>query len=236
MSLPDSTYRLLRVDLSAKELKAATDSIVEALKMKDQYEGELKTIKAQYKAKIEENEAKINKLRQTYEDGYEMRSVECRIERDFDKNEKKIFRNDTGKTVECIAIPSEERQLIDRALNGFEGTQSLVISPLESLSSAQLSYIATYLDEDEQVKGMLIGRSDLSNNPYAPPMLVSLNSLEDIGGEGILLDEEGKILYHTDTNRVMEIYSGKVTEGPAFFDDTAYDGTRQLVYFYRSCL
>jgi signal transduction histidine kinase len=136
---------------------------------------------------------------------------------------------DGGKTLD---FSSGERQLIDRALDGFEGTQSVVISPLESPSTAQLSYIATYLDEDEQVKGMLIGRSDLSNNPYAPPMLVSLNSLEDIGGEGILLDEEGKILYHTDTNRVMEIYTGKVTEGPAFFDDTAYDGTRQLVYFY----
>lgn len=133
---------------------------------------------------------------------------------------------------QTLEFSSEERQVIDLALEGFGGTQSLVISSSESASAAQLSYIATYIDDNDQIKGVLIGRSDLSNNPYAPPMLVSLNSLDDIGGEGILLDQEGKMLYHTDTNRVMEIYTGKVAEGPAFFDDTAYDGTRQLVYFY----
>ena len=82
-----------------------------------------------------------------------------------------------------------------------------------------------------RLRVFLVGRSDLSNNPYAPSMLISLTSLEDMGGEGILIDEEGQILYHTDPSRVMDDYTGKIPGEPAFFDDTAYDGTRQLVYF-----
>jgi PAS domain S-box-containing protein len=131
-----------------------------------------------------------------------------------------------------LDFSQEELLAIDLALKGVE-IQSLAIPPLDESSAAQLSYLAAYKGGAKQIQGVLVGRSDLSNNPYAPPMLVSLNSLADIGGEGILLDQEGKILYHTDPNRVMEFYTGKVTEGPAFFDDTAYDGTRQLVYFYK---
>jgi signal transduction histidine kinase len=131
-----------------------------------------------------------------------------------------------------LNFSQEELLAIDLALKGVE-IQSLAIPPLEDSSAAQLSYLAAFKGGTKQTKGVLIGRSDLSNNPYAPPMLVSLNSLDDIGGEGILLDQEGKILYHTDPNRVMEIYTGKVAEEPAFFDDTAYDGTRQLAYYYK---
>lgn len=112
MSLPDTTLRLLKVELSDKEFKTITDSIVEALKNDNRYEGELKTIKAQYKAKMEESSAKINTLRQAYEDGYEMRNVECLIERNFESNEKKLTRIDTKEVVETGAIPTDERQLM----------------------------------------------------------------------------------------------------------------------------
>jgi PAS domain S-box-containing protein len=124
----------------------------------------------------------------------------------------------------------DEIEGIELALKGVE-LQSFAIDPLNDTSAAQLSFMATLEDETGEVKGVLVGRSDLSKNPYAPSMLISLTSLEDMGGEGILIDQEGKILYHTNPARVMDKYTGKIVDEPAFFDDTAYDGTRQLVYF-----
>ena len=132
--------------------------------------------------------------------------------------------------IEPLDYSPDELLAIDIALKGVK-IQSFAIPPLEASSAAQISFMASLEDENGEIKGVLIGRSDLSNNPYAPPMLISLTSFEDIGGEGILIDEEGKILYHTDPHRVMDIYTGKIADEPVFFDDTAYDGTRQLVYF-----
>ena len=134
------------------------------------------------------------------------------------------------KGSESLDFSPDELLAIDLALKGVP-IQSFAITPLEASSAAQLSFIASLEDELGEIKGVLIGRSDLSNNPYAQSMLISLTSFEDIGGEGILIDEEGKILYHTDPDRVMDIYTGKIADEPAFFDDTAYDGTRQLIYF-----
>ncbi len=109
--------------------------------------------------------------------------------------------------------------------------QSFVSPPLEGESSVQITYIAAYKIQPDESEGVLIGRSDLSNNPYAPPMLLSLQSLEDIGGSGILIDKmDGIILYHPDPDQVMETYTGRIPQEAAFFEDTAYDGTRQLVY------
>jgi len=126
---------------------------------------------------------------------------------------------------------TEEYLAIDLALKGLLPIQYFAIDPLKDSSAAQLSFLATLEDETREVKGVLLGRSDLSKNPYAPSMLISLTSLEDMGGAGILIDEEGQILYHTNPAQVMDIYTGKIPDEPAFFDDTAYDGTRQLVYF-----
>jgi signal transduction histidine kinase len=127
-----------------------------------------------------------------------------------------------------IYAPLEEGAGIDLALNGAL-IQVYTIPPVEGDSSAQISFIASV--NRNNLQRVLIGRADLYSNPFSQPILASLDSMEDVNGEGYLLDEDNRILYHPDSNRLMMVYSGPELDEAEFYDDTAPDGTRQLVYY-----
>src|SRR5690606_20217226 len=77
----------------------------------------------------------------------------------------------------------------------------------------------------------LIARTDLQTNPYMRSLVDSLNSLQDLNGAGMLVDDAGTILYHPQTSQVMTQYPGGRPAGAGFFQETASNGTRQLVYY-----
>jgi hypothetical protein len=124
----------------------------------------------------------------------------------------------------------KEFAAIDLALTGLP-FQSYTIPPLEGESVAQVSFIAAIVDEAGQVQGVLIGRSDLASNPLTQPVLSTLASMANIDGEGMLLDDEGRILYHSANVLVMEEYLGPASEAADFFDDMASDGTRRMGFY-----
>lgn len=126
--------------------------------------------------------------------------------------------------------PPEELMGVRFALNGVM-IQHYTIPPAEGDKAAQVSFMASVVDSTGQIQGVLIGRSDLGSNPFTKPLLSSIVDITGEDGEGMLIDANGRILYHPNPNRVMEIYSGQITEEPLFYDNTAPDGTRQLVYF-----
>ena len=41
----------------------------------------------------------------------------------------------------------------------------------------------------------------------------------------------GMILYHPDTTQIRAAYTGQRGDQPDFYDETASDGTRQMVYY-----
>lgn len=127
--------------------------------------------------------------------------------------------------------PIEEQSGILHQLQSGLPFQIYTVPPTSEQSTAQVSFVATIFDDSGQAQGVLIGRGDLGSNPMTKPLLSSLNNLTGIDGQGILLDENGRILVHSDPERVMTTYSGQMTETSDFFDDTASDGTRALVYF-----
>ena len=86
-------------------------------------------------------------------------------------------------------------------------------------------------DEAGEVRGVLIGRTNLAENPMTKPILAVLDNLAGGDGAGILLDDNGNIVYNTAEAPLLEPYTGKMTEDAEFFDDAAPQGTRQLVYF-----
>ena len=128
--------------------------------------------------------------------------------------------------------PLVEQMAFQLAVSGVP-VQSYAIEPEEESGSAQISFIAPVMGNNS-VRGVLIGRSDISMNPIIEPVLNTLDSLAEEGGQGLILDETGKILYHQDPSLIMRQYTGKTSELPSFFDDTAPDGTRQLVYYQRA--
>lgn len=132
-------------------------------------------------------------------------------------------------TYDEVNTPSEEMMGIQLALEGVP-VQSYSIPPVESGEAAQVTFIASIQNPTGIVEGILIGRSDLASNPLTQPLLVSLDNLAGIDGQGMLVDEDGRILYHPDSSLIMTHYSGEIGQEPLFYDGTAPDGTRQLIY------
>jgi len=124
----------------------------------------------------------------------------------------------------------EEQAAIENALDGIP-FQTYTVPSLEGSEAASVAFIAALFDQGDQVRGVLIGRTDLSENLFTSPILNSLKSLNGDNGIGILIDENRRILYHPESNLIMETYTGRTAEEADFFDDTAPDGTRQLVYY-----
>jgi PAS domain S-box-containing protein len=126
----------------------------------------------------------------------------------------------------------EEQVGLRTALSGGLDFQ-MFIAPLQpDARAAQVSFIATILDANQQPRGVLIGRTDLETNLFSIPILNSLHSIASQGGEGILIDEKGRILYHQNPELLMSEYSGRTVEQAEFFDQAAPDGTRSWVYYY----
>jgi signal transduction histidine kinase/HAMP domain-containing protein len=129
------------------------------------------------------------------------------------------------------ALTPQELAGLTLAFNGVL-SQTYTIPPLENGRSARVSFVIALLEEGGGVPvRVLIGRSNLETNPFTQPLIGSLTSLNDIEGEGFLLDENEVIIYHSNPSLVMTRYSGQTQSESAFFDDTSPSGTRNLVYF-----
>lgn len=127
-------------------------------------------------------------------------------------------------------LSSEENSGVELALNGV-AAQYYTDRPPQGESAAQVSFLASLTDSNGQVHGVLIGQSDLVTNPFTQPVLSSLKNIAGVDGEGLLLDDNGRILFNSTGARIMEAYSGRKADGAIFYHDTAPDGTRRLVYY-----
>ena len=108
--------------------------------------------------------------------------------------------------------------------------QVYAIPPLSNEDSAQIAFLAAIKDGLDQVSGVLIGKTDLVSNPYTQSILTNLNSATEIGGVGLLVDEDGQILYHSNSKWVFTEYPSQIGNDAMFFDGSAPDGTRLLVF------
>jgi PAS domain S-box-containing protein len=110
-------------------------------------------------------------------------------------------------------------------------TQIYSIPPSSPQESARVSFLVAIVDNFGQVQRVLIGRTTLETNPLTLPLIESINNMKELGGTGFLLDENGRIIYHSDTDQLATTYSGPRGMEALFYDDTASDGTRQLVHY-----
>ena len=137
---------------------------------------------------------------------------------------------ETSSSAELIFFP-EETAGLDLAFSGVL-SQTYTIPPVSSGEPARVSFVIALIDPATgQPERVLVARTNLETNPFTQPLLQSLKSVQELGGEGILMDENGRILVHPVTTLVMSAYPGHRPEKASFFDDTAPNGTRNLVYF-----
>lgn len=147
----------------------------------------------------------------------------------FDRD-KQIVGSYPAASALPLNLYPEENTAIELALNGVM-SQTYSIPPASLGKPARLSFIVAIVDSNGRPARVLVARTELDSNPFSQPLLKSLKSMEELGGEGILLDESGRILYHSAAQQIMSPYSGRTSAQAGFFDDTARGGTRNLVYY-----
>ena len=106
-------------------------------------------------------------------------------------------------------------------------SQLYAIPPAAPGEAARISFLATIPGTSRAV----IARADLRSNPISRSILQTLDSLQDLNGIGMLIDDQGLILYHPQPELIMTPYAGQAGNQPAFVDETSPRGTRQLVYY-----
>jgi PAS domain S-box-containing protein len=129
-----------------------------------------------------------------------------------------------------VTSPLDERAGVHSALAGFD-FQDFSTLPEDGQTAATVSLMVPVRDSAGDIGGVLIGRTNLAENPMTTPILSILDSLAGSDGAGILLDDNGNIVYNTAKSPLLAPYTGRMTEEAEYFDEAAPQGTRQLVYF-----
>lgn len=138
------------------------------------------------------------------------------------------YPNNNPATASLLA---EETAAKNLALGAGVPLQYYSIMPAAEGKTGRISFIAAIRDNQDRVRGVLIGRVDLTANPMMQPLLSTLKSLNAMGGEGMLLDSEQRVIFSSQEIMVMEPYTGHIPAEAELFDDTNADGTRSMVYY-----
>lgn len=131
--------------------------------------------------------------------------------------------------VSNFRISSEEQAGIQLALNGVL-SQNYVVQPNPGAESAVIAFIASIPDEYGLAQGVIIARTDFSINLFSQPALIALKNIAGAGGQGAILDESNRILFHTNPNLIMTSYAGQIPETSGYFEDPGMTGTRNMNY------
>jgi signal transduction histidine kinase/HAMP domain-containing protein len=116
------------------------------------------------------------------------------------------------------------------ASNGVP-TQIYSIPPTSVDDTSRISFLVAIEDGSGQVQRVLVGRTALETNPLTLPLIENINNMRSLDGTGFLLNESGRTIYHSDKTQLLTTYSGQRGNQALFYDGTASDGTRQLVYY-----
>ena len=129
-----------------------------------------------------------------------------------------------------LVLTQEEYVGVQLASSGVD-LQMYSLPPASTDGSGRFSYVASVYNQKGGLKYVLVAHSSLETNPFIQPLITSLNELTQTGGEGMLLDRSGLIIYHTDPQYIGQPYQGELTLEESASILPAPDGGRQLVYF-----
>jgi hypothetical protein len=105
------TKELVKYIFSEDELKEISQEMARKINEQTHLEDELKAVKSGYKSQIDATAAAINSAATKTNNGYEMRNVECELERDFKLKRIIIRRTDTHEVVKERDMRPDELQM-----------------------------------------------------------------------------------------------------------------------------
>ena len=106
----EETNRSLKYVLTGEELKKISEQMANAVLERDEALDGLKSVQAQFKARITGAEAMISLSASKIQTGYEFRNINCEVQRDYDTGQIQLIRIDTGEIIETRAMTASERQ------------------------------------------------------------------------------------------------------------------------------
>lgn len=104
-------------------------------------------------------------------------------------------------------------------------------APGAEQTSAQLVFVAAVRNSNNQVRNVLVGRTALHVNPFARPVVQSLQSINALGAQALLIDAQGQIVIAPFAAAVLQPYNGPAGASPQAYEEAASDGTRLQVHY-----
>lgn len=143
-----------------------------------------------------------------------------------------IYPNDPEKG---FKLSREEEAGINLAFKQIP-TQTFTVNDAEDRKPpiAWICFMAAVKDESGNVKAVLLGRTDFAANSFTQSVLKSLDSLTAIGGEGMILDENLRRLYHPNPNLILQEYAGTLPPKEGFFETLSPMGSRMIGFYMPS--
>jgi two-component system phosphate regulon sensor histidine kinase PhoR len=126
---------------------------------------------------------------------------------------------------------SQEIEAVGLALQGLSLQYFTIPSIDSTATAAQLSFVAAVHNSNNQVRAILIGRTSLASNPFAQPVVQSLQSIDQLGGQGLLIDGERRIVMSPRAAAILQPYNGQMGASQLIYDDTGPDGARRQVRY-----
>jgi vacuolar-type H+-ATPase catalytic subunit A/Vma1 len=99
-----------KYELNEGELSAAAKTLALKTQELEQIEAEKKAVTARYSERIQTIQGEIRKAASLYKDGYEMRDIECTVERDYETGEIRYRRTDNFQIAARDKMTMGERQ------------------------------------------------------------------------------------------------------------------------------
>ncbi|PKO07013.1 MAG: hypothetical protein CVU41_03740 [Chloroflexi bacterium HGW-Chloroflexi-3] len=135
------------------------------------------------------------------------------------------------RDVDQLQLSMEERTGISLALKGVH-FQIYTSPPKISDKSVLITFITSITDNQGNPIGVLIGRTDFISNPYVQPTILTLNNFTKSQGESVILDDQGRIIYHSNMNPQLlwSIYPQEIPITANIFENSSITGNQLLVY------
>ena len=124
----------------------------------------------------------------------------------------------------------EEEVGVRSTLSGQNDLLYVVIPP-ERDQSAFISFFAPSITENGIISGVLLGRTEIGENPFMQAALQSLDQFGNSGGEAYILDSHNRIIFSTTDGNVIDAYPIDMPAQIGFFEPILSDGSETFGYY-----
>lgn len=114
--------RWCKYEFTAEELSDIAEKLAIKTQELEEVEDEKKAVMSSYKERLERIAGDVKTAARFYKDRYEMRDIECVVERDFETGEVRFVRTDTGQIAhrEKMTMADRQRRIEELIPDGVE--------------------------------------------------------------------------------------------------------------------